>query len=199
MIIKNIFTNFLVEDVLDVDNDALLKVCYDMVKNKDKLSDTNQAWFMIQDNLYLNSEQQKVCEPLVDQLYDRLNQLHIMQGFSSEYRQELQNAWMNINHTHNTFQIHQHPDSFFSAVYYVAGDETCGDLEFVTPIHAHGHVINPTKHVSNFNAYNSSIWVVKPQAGKLVIFPSWLMHYVRPNYTNKDRISIAFNTGIVKN
>ena len=197
MIIENIFTNFLVEDILDVDNDALTKVCYDMVK--ERASDMNQSWFIIEDNSYLNSEQRKVVAPLIEQLYDRLNHLHDMQGFSSDYRQEIQNAWVNINHTHNTFQIHQHAGSFYSAVYYVAGDDTCGDLEFVSPIHAHSHVISPTKHIKNFNAYNAAMWSVKPQAGKLVIFPSWLMHYVRPNNTDKDRISIAFNTEIVKN
>jgi len=197
MIIESIFTNFLVQDVLNVDNDALTKVCHDMVR--DYPSDMNQSWFIIKDKSYLNSDQQQIVMPLIDQIYDRLNVLHDMHGFSSDYRQEIQNAWMNINHTHNTFQIHQHSGSFYSAVYYVEGDTSCGDLEFVTPIHAHNHVISPTKHVKNFNAYNSSCWSVSPEAGKLVIFPAWLMHYVRPNNTNKDRISIAFNTEIVKN
>ena len=29
--------------------------------------------------------------------------------------------------------------------------------------------------------------------GELLVFPSWLVHYVPPNYTDKDRISISFD------
>ena len=36
----------------------------------------------------------------------------------------------------------------------------------------------------------------KPEKGKLVLFPSWLEHYVEPNLTNEDRISMSFDTQI---
>ena len=28
----------------------------------------------------------------------------------------------------------------------------------------------------------------------LLLFPSWLKHYVNPNLSNEDRISLSFNT-----
>jgi uncharacterized protein (TIGR02466 family) len=34
---------------------------------------------------------------------------------------------------------------------------------------------------------------VIPKAGRLVMFPSWLLHQVRPYRGNAERISIAFN------
>lgn len=37
---------------------------------------------------------------------------------------------------------------------------------------------------------------VIPKAGRLVMFPSWLMHQVRPYKGNAERISIAFNLAL---
>jgi len=34
---------------------------------------------------------------------------------------------------------------------------------------------------------------VRPEPGKLVIFPSWLMHAVRPHKGPGERISVAMN------
>jgi uncharacterized protein (TIGR02466 family) len=34
---------------------------------------------------------------------------------------------------------------------------------------------------------------VIPKAGRLVMFPSWLLHQVRPYRGTAERISIAFN------
>jgi uncharacterized protein (TIGR02466 family) len=35
-----------------------------------------------------------------------------------------------------------------------------------------------------------------PSAGKMIIFPSHLYHYVESNKSDEDRISIAFNLNI---
>ncbi|PWE17395.1 hypothetical protein DDZ18_06845 [Marinicauda salina] len=34
---------------------------------------------------------------------------------------------------------------------------------------------------------------IQPEPGLLVLFPSWLMHAVRPHNGQRDRISIAMN------
>ena len=34
---------------------------------------------------------------------------------------------------------------------------------------------------------------IRPKPGKLVMFPSWVFHQVRPYHGNAERISIAFN------
>jgi uncharacterized protein (TIGR02466 family) len=52
--------------------------------------------------------------------------------------------------------------------------------------------------LSTFTEYNASIWSILPEAGKLIIFPAWLEHYVEPNTSTEERISIAFNINIKK-
>jgi len=37
---------------------------------------------------------------------------------------------------------------------------------------------------------------LQPEAGMLVIFPSWLQHFVHPFHGKSRRVSIAFNTNI---
>jgi uncharacterized protein (TIGR02466 family) len=34
---------------------------------------------------------------------------------------------------------------------------------------------------------------VRPKSGRMVIFPAWLLHQVRPYHGTAERISIAFN------
>ena len=38
--------------------------------------------------------------------------------------------------------------------------------------------------------------VFLPKAGRLVLFPSWLLHQVRPYRGTAERISIAFNLSL---
>ena len=35
---------------------------------------------------------------------------------------------------------------------------------------------------------------IRPKAGQMVIFPSYLLHSVYPNDSDQDRITIAFNS-----
>jgi uncharacterized protein (TIGR02466 family) len=37
---------------------------------------------------------------------------------------------------------------------------------------------------------------VRPKAGRLVMFPAWLLHQVRPYKGKAQRISIAFNLSL---
>ena len=37
---------------------------------------------------------------------------------------------------------------------------------------------------------------VRPKSGRLVMFPSWVLHQVRPYGGDAQRISIAFNLGL---
>jgi uncharacterized protein (TIGR02466 family) len=37
---------------------------------------------------------------------------------------------------------------------------------------------------------------IRPKAGRLVMFPSWMIHQVRPYRGTAERISIAFNLSL---
>jgi uncharacterized protein (TIGR02466 family) len=40
---------------------------------------------------------------------------------------------------------------------------------------------------------NRRFFNLKPEAGKLLLFESWLRHEVPPNLDDEDRVSVSFN------
>jgi uncharacterized protein (TIGR02466 family) len=87
---------------------------------------------------------------------------------------------------------HSHPDSAWSGVYYVdAGAQSpdqplSGILEFLDPRSGVDAVTAPG------DPYGEP-YRVRPQAGLLVLFPSWLFHWVHPYTGQTPRIAISFN------
>jgi len=103
----------------------------------------------------------------------------------------LDNIWININ-KYKDFNIqHTHPFSKLSGVFYIKVPSNSGSLTFVNdyPIE---NFIN-LSNVIEYNGYNSSSWSFEPEENILYLFPSWLKHYVNPNLSEQERISISFN------
>jgi Putative 2OG-Fe(II) oxygenase len=113
------------------------------------------------------------------------------------------NMWANINRTGHANQPHSHPGAYWSGVYYVddggIGDDASlgGALEFMDPRGSMPLMYAP--HLGFAMAGGLSGGVnesVQPKSGRLVMFPSWLMHLVRPYRGTAERISIAFNLSL---
>jgi len=87
---------------------------------------------------------------------------------------------------------HSHPDSAWSGVYYVdAGTinpdrPLSGVLEFLDPRVGAEAVSAPG------DPYGEPVRV-RPEDGLLVVFPSWLYHWVHPYAGQTPRIAVSFN------
>jgi len=107
--------------------------------------------------------------------------------------------WLNVNQKGNFNPPHAHPGNDYSGCYYVSFPENSGFIHFLDPRPQHRFSSpNPkSKENENWyfseNPYDSSFFTYKIKEGKIVIFPSWLTHYVDPNPTDSLRISIPFN------
>jgi uncharacterized protein (TIGR02466 family) len=101
-------------------------------------------------------------------------------------------GWANVCRTGNYNAPHIHPESAWSGVYYVdAGDPDptmplSGSLELLDPRSAAGGVNTPG------DPFGHPVRI-SPQAGLLVVFPSWLTHWVHPHAGSRERIAISFN------
>jgi uncharacterized protein (TIGR02466 family) len=90
---------------------------------------------------------------------------------------------------------HSHSDSAWSGVYYVdSGKENpdhplSGILEFLDPRSGAEAVSAPG------DPYGQP-FRVQPQAGLLVVFPSWLYHWVHPYAGERPRIAVSFNATV---
>jgi uncharacterized protein (TIGR02466 family) len=110
------------------------------------------------------------------------------------------NMWANVNRSGHGNEFHSHPGAYWSGVYYVddggiAEDESLGgELEFMDPRGPLPAMNAPHLAVAMPGGLGAGATErVLPKAGRLVMFPSWLMHQVRPYRGEATRISIAFN------
>ena len=113
------------------------------------------------------------------------------------------NMWANVNRAGHGNEFHSHPGSFWSGVYYVddggigADSSLGGELEFMDP-RAPGVAMYAPQLAFNMPGGLSvgANEVVLPKAGRMVLFPAWILHQVRPYKGNAERISIAFNLSL---
>ena len=99
-------------------------------------------------------------------------------------------AWANVARRGNYHRLHNHPSSSWSGCYYVTGApdpaSLAGALELYDP--------RPfTEMVEVPGAPYGQRIIIRPVPGLLVMFPSWLYHFVHPSVAESPRISIAFN------
>ena len=107
----------------------------------------------------------------------------------------IKSIWAIINEKDAWNQKHHHSNSDLSAAYYVSAHENCGDIVFYDPRPApvHNHPLSKKP-----NKLNATVNSIKPEAGMLVLFPSYLEHSVNPNLSDKKRIVISFNISLEK-
>ncbi len=99
-------------------------------------------------------------------------------------------AWANISETGAFNTMHTHPGMTWSGVYYVDAGESPGQndsgiLKFMDP--------SPGSAASFLPFLARATPEMKPVAGLMVLFPSYVPHSVLPHRGSRPRISIAFN------
>ncbi|HBS33427.1 MAG TPA: hypothetical protein DEA40_17130 [Parvularcula sp.] len=103
--------------------------------------------------------------------------------------------WANVSPPGASNQVHAHPGCVWSAVYYVddGGDADSGKLVLHDPRFPMNRMAAPDLVFAADGAMEEMRVEVAPEPGKLIAFPSWLMHSVKPHRGARDRISIALN------
>jgi uncharacterized protein (TIGR02466 family) len=100
-------------------------------------------------------------------------------------------CWVNIMPRQVVHSLHLHPLSFISGTFYVSTPANCAKIKFEDP------------RLSKFMAAPPKLPKVRPEnqqfisypaeAGKVILFESWLRHEVSANQSESDRVSISFN------
>jgi uncharacterized protein (TIGR02466 family) len=107
-------------------------------------------------------------------------------------------CWFHVTRRGGFFGLHNHPNASWSGVYCVdpgqhdAGKPDSGLLSFVNPM------LMASMHMDAGVAkiplpYGNQIANVRLGAGELVMFPSWVLHDVKPFEGQGERITVAFN------
>lgn len=117
-------------------------------------------------------------------------------GESQNFRQELEyhhEAWININPPGAHNDIHIHPNCHLSGVYYARVFPDCGGIFFRDPRMMSLMLKPPITQATKFMATEVRM---RPEPGRIFVFPAWLEHGVEPNSGKQDRVSFAFNVRV---
>lgn len=100
-------------------------------------------------------------------------------------------GWINVLGKGGLNTPHDHPAWVWSGCYYVSvpkvDNELSGNIEFFDT-----RTNVRTLTVEGAACFTSK-FTMKPSNGLLLIFPSYLRHWVYPNESEQDRVTIAFN------
>jgi uncharacterized protein (TIGR02466 family) len=100
-------------------------------------------------------------------------------------------GWMNVNGQGGYNAPHTHPGAHWSGVYYVSQPSIeqgrSGMIEFVAP-----RADLPHWQILQANAFQLKKRI-RPASGEIILFPSYLLHWVYPNDTDAERVTVAFN------
>lgn len=106
----------------------------------------------------------------------------------------LQNSWFSINRKYALHEKHNHLPSTWSGVYYAQCSDNDPGITFVNKHHDSNW---PFCNRSEPNEMNSAVNTLQPETGTLIIFPSYMDHKVEQQTTESERITIAFNFGVL--
>jgi len=98
--------------------------------------------------------------------------------------------WACVNNKYGYNNAHVHQNSNLTGVYYVQAPEKCGNIVFHDPRVQLNALCPPSSASSRYAAPHVSF---VPKAGRLIIFPSWLLHHVNMNLSEEERILLGFN------
>lgn len=108
-------------------------------------------------------------------------------------------SWCNVNPPGAINGPHVHPFSAVSGAYYIdCGRNASMELPCAIslmdprPSSAMASLPAPVRDAMDFGID----WDLKLWPGTVLIFPSWLMHWVPPNTAPRQRITISFNAGV---
>ena len=101
--------------------------------------------------------------------------------------------WINVKKKNDWNTIHSHGQYTLSGTYYVKVPKDSGQIVFRDP---RPSAISNLFMVNTFD--KGEFRKVKTIEGLLILFPSYLDHFVEPSNADEDRISISFDVVVTK-
>jgi uncharacterized protein (TIGR02466 family) len=137
---------------------------------------------------------------LARQLADQLTAVQTAEGLLRQPPVWTVNAWANVNAPGDRNHAHHHAGGYWSGVYWVDAGEATAD----TPVGGEFEMNDPRGILPGFSSPSLRYAVtgclsagltdfIVPKSGTMIMFPSWLVHGVRPYRGQNERISVAFN------
>jgi|TARA_B100000745_G_scaffold256693_1_gene179502 uncharacterized protein (TIGR02466 family) len=171
---------FLIEEFYHSDTNVMKKYIFDLWENRDY----DNRWQTKSANLHKQKEFKEFTELVISTSKEILDKL--------KYDVEdivITDMWANVLKSGENHPAHTHSNNFLSGVYYLHSSQGAS-IMFRDPRPA-ADVITPRKKETNVT--NASLLRYASKQNRAIFFPSWLQHWVEPNKSTNNRISIAWN------
>ena len=171
---------FLIEEFYHSDTNVMKKYIFDLWESRDY----DNRWQTKSANLHKQKEFREFTELVVSTSKEILDKL--------KYDVEdivITDMWANVLKSGENHPAHTHSNNFLSGVYYLHSSQGAS-IMFRDPRPA-ADVITPRKKETNVT--NASLLRYASKQNRAIFFPSWLQHWVEPNKSTNNRISIAWN------
>jgi len=168
------FPQYILTDQLTIDNGSIKKFCLETYSKFPTTFRSNKGGYQ-SPYFTFNVIEEHGC---LKELFKKINEdIKIFHNKNELYNGLiLDSFWVNVNKKGDVHVPHIHFGNIVSGTYYVDVTEDSGDLVFFNCLF---------QYKNEFS--------IQPKNNLLTIFPSHFSHYVKPNKTNKKRISISFN------
>ena len=171
---------FLIEDFYKSDTTSMKKYISDLWVNRDY----DDRWQTKSADLHKQKEFKEFAELVISTSKEILDEL--------KYDVEdvvITDMWATVLKSTENHPAHTHSNNFLSGVWYLHSAQG-SSIVFRDPRPA-ADVIMPRLKESIIE--NSSLLEYTSKQNRAIFFPSWLPHYVKPNKSTANRISIAWN------
>ena len=181
-------TSFYTADIFnDYQNQKYKNFLIDLSKKTDGEKRSNRnGW---QSDTFLWKE--NVFKPLLDEALNATRMIAKSLSNKEPPQMVVRAMWGNINPKGGFNFTHVHPSGWLSGVYYIQLPEGNNEIVFQDPRSARMMDFQRSSLIKDeyFSHY--------PKVGELLLFPSWLPHFVTPNTSDQNRISISFNVELI--
>ena len=176
-------------DLEQLDNEKLSEIILEKEKTESSQSLSNVGGWQSKSALHYD----KGFSRVVDIVKENLSTVCSYQNYKKGITFTLADMWANVNRYKDSNMKHLHGRSDWSWVYYVLVPQGSGKIIFCDP-RIRRAMYQKEEFLQNFdNPSQYGEYKIVSSVGKLIIFPSYLEHYVESNLTQQPRISISGN------
>lgn len=162
----------------------VISLAIELIESSDKIVDLES------DGAY-TAEQQILEHDMFQDVKREL--LGMCRGLSRAYGHAVEdigicNSWGNVISHGQSIRLHKHRNSYLSGVFYLTGGSS-----FVLSNIGFDDIFGFMPKVAATNHRSCESFVIEPEPGGVILFPSNLYHSVMPSKDRQKRYSIAFN------
>jgi uncharacterized protein (TIGR02466 family) len=137
----------------------------------------------------LENELSEIKTILLEKLNQYFEEVYSPDRTCQDIELYITNSWFTYSNHKDFHHLHDHPNSLVSAVLYFNANDEFDKLTFRQDKGHQIEIIHKER-----NQWNSVYTSVPAKTGKIIIFPSTLMHTVEETAGTDTRISLALNT-----